>query len=71
MNTCRYKIEDISVGDEVYFYSKETQSNFDRDWEVTYISGKWLYVKLEIVQNIEATIITIDEVIRHTPKTEK
>ncbi|KFF16993.1 hypothetical protein [Chryseobacterium sp. JM1] len=63
-----YKIEDINVGDEVYFRSKEFQSNFDLDWEVTSISGKWLTVKLEREGDFQATIITIDEVVRHTPK---
>lgn len=64
-----YKIEDINIGDYVFFKSKGKQSNHDLDWVVTSISGKWLTVELiRGGNNDEFTTITIDEVIRHTPK---
>ncbi len=29
-----YQFEDINIGDEVYFYSTSTQTNYDMSWTV-------------------------------------
>ena len=48
-----YKIEDINIGDEVIFYSTESQSNYDEYWTV---NGKnKTQIMIELIKNgIEA-----------------
>ena len=59
----KYKIEDISIGDLVYFDSQPGQSNHDLYWVVHAIDAPSLMIQL---RNEHYWTIHIDEVYLHT-----
>jgi len=67
----KYKIEDINIGDEIYFddvYSGKllTQSNFDEYWIVHGIEGDRLLVNLK---KEHYWTVKISEIRQHIKKT--
>ena len=67
----KYKLEDINIGDKVYFESTKLQSNYDLYWEVIgkYEQQQDLIVRLnEMGYTDERWTININEVKYREPK---
>ena len=63
MKYYKYKIEDINIGDEIYFDSTPSQYNYDLFWPVHDKDDKNLFVKL----NDDYWTVNIDSVRHHIP----
>jgi hypothetical protein len=63
----KYKIEEINIGDEIYFDSSSEQANYDSYWLVTGKDTKNVMVRLD---DIYWTVL-IDEVRQHKPSDKK
>lgn len=63
----RYKMEEILVGDEVYFESTKLQSNHDEYWPVVGKSGNEIYVEFKKFGHHDNWTVKIDEVLYMTP----
>ena len=66
----KYTIEEIAIGDEVYFESTELQRNHDLNWKVIHIyeSQKELVVQLDEMGHRDLRwTISISEVKYHLP----
>ena len=61
------KYEDISIGDEVIFRAKPSQSNYDADWVVTGKIDDLIMVQIDKWGFRDATCITVDEIAVHFP----
>jgi hypothetical protein len=66
----KYKIEEILVGDEVYFESTKLQSNHDEYWTVTGKTDNEIYIEFKKFGFDETWTLNIDEVLyrNHTSK---
>lgn len=58
----KYSIEDINVGDEVYFDSTKIQSNYDLYWVVKEKIGDKLIIELKEMGKDEKWTINVSEV---------
>ncbi|MDH8702668.1 hypothetical protein M2138_002036 [Dysgonomonadaceae bacterium PH5-43] len=62
-----YKIEDINIGDEVIFYSTNSQSNHDLYWKVRGKMNNQIMIELTEFGFDEYWSISINEVVGHIP----
>ncbi|WP_055436639.1 hypothetical protein [Lacinutrix algicola] len=64
----KYKIGDISVGDEVYF-KLDYQPNYDLYWTVISIDDPRLYIEIDEMGQNDRISIHINDVYSHIKKT--
>jgi hypothetical protein len=62
MPTAKYQIDEINVGDEVYFDSTSSQGNFDEYWKVIGKSRTELMIEINYLGNRVNWTIDIKEV---------
>ena len=58
----KFKIEEINIGDEVYFDSTPSQNNHDLYWSVTGKRGTQLMIQLNYLGQQEYWTIDVTEV---------
>ncbi|BDU25171.1 hypothetical protein [Flavobacterium sp. GSB-24] len=62
-----YNINDIKIGDEVFFHSTTTQNNHDLYWTVTGFTGNRIHINLDKFGIYQDWTIDIKDVVAHIP----